>query len=93
MVSLCVCAVGSWVLDVLDPCWEAQAFMKRRKGEGRCQGRFEHAEAWAGMDSWCYSSSATGHCGHRGLGRCAKGKVTMQNLGFLGDDQAAPSGI
>lgn len=88
MVSLCVHAVGSWMLDVLDPHWEAQILMKRRKDEGRCQGRFEHAKAWAGMDSWYYRSPATGHCG-----RCAKGNVTMQSLGFLGDDQAAPPGI
>lgn len=53
MVSLHVCAVESWMLDVLDPHWEAQILMKRGKGEGRYQGRFVHAEAWAGMDSWC----------------------------------------
>lgn len=48
MVSLCVRAVGFLMLDVLDPHWEAQILMKRRKGEGRCQGRFEHAEACQG---------------------------------------------
>lgn len=93
MVSLRVRAVGSWMLDVLDAHWEAQILIRRRKGEGRCLGRFEHAEAWAGMDSWCYSSSATGHCACWGLGRYAKRKVTMQSLGILGDDQVAPPGI
>lgn len=81
------------MLDMLDPHWKAQVLKKRSKGEGRCQGRFVHAEAWAGMDPWCYSSSATGHCGHWGLSRCAKGKVTMKSLGHLGDDQAAHPGI
>lgn len=57
-MSLCVRAVGPWVLDVLEPRWEAQTFTEKRKGEEDAQGGWSMPRL--GQVSW-WIPGATAH--------------------------------